>query len=140
MLEGLEDLHQSGGVLKRIIGLIICVILFTAASLVGLFALGGQQTVEGSVPIQITDPQGWFVTSFVSARADENWIRPALVEDCGNLSSNPGFGETAKIFVSTRSEDFVLEYPNRGARVIVCAGFTAFFPPASSGIAPRDEP
>ena len=106
----------------------------------GLFALGGQQTVEGSVPIQISDPEGWLVLSFVSLQADSKWIRPLLVDDCGHLTSNPSFGETALVFVSTTTEDFTLEYPNRGSRVIVCAGFTAFFPPASSGIPPVDNP
>ena len=125
--------------MKRFIGLIICVILFVAGSLVGLFALGGQQTVEGSVPIQIKDPEGWFVTSFVSAQADSKWIRPVLIDDCGHLSSNPAFGEVARISVVTQTEDFTLEYPNRFSRVIVCAGFTAFFPPASSGIPPIEE-
>ena len=127
-------------VLKRIIGLIILVTLITAGSLVGLFALGGQQTVEGSVPIQIGNPEGWLVTSFVSAQADSKWFRPALIDDCGHLSSKPGFGETATISVITQTEDFLLEYPNKGSRVIVCAGFTAFFPPASSGVPPVDEP
>ena len=113
--------------------------LFTAGSLVGIFALGGQQTVEGSVPIQISDPDGWFVTSFVSAQADSKWVRPELIDDCGYLFSNPAVGETARIFVTTTTEDFTLEYPNRGSRIIVCAGFTAFFPPASSGVAPQED-
>ena len=125
--------------MKRIIGIIIFVTLVSAGSLVGLFALGGQQTVEGSVPIQITNPEGWTVLSFVSLQADSKWIRPLLVDDCGHLTSNPSFGETALVFVSTTTEDFTLEYPNRGSRVIVCAGFTAFFPPASSGIPPQEE-
>ena len=125
--------------MKRIVGIIFCVTLFAAGVLVGHFALGGQQPVEGAVPIQIADPEGWFVTDFISAQLDSNWEDPFLKDDCGNIVSNPIEGETALIFVRTETEDFTLEYPNRGARVTACAGFTAFFPPASTGVTKEDR-
>ena len=125
--------------MKTIGGLIICVTLFAAGMLVGLFAFDGPQSAEGSVPIQIADPEGWRVSNFVWARADPNWEQPVLIDDCGTLVSSPSRGETARIFVRTVTEDFTLEYPNVGARVTACPGFTAYFPPASSGRPPTDK-
>ena len=127
------------GGMKRIVGVIICVSLFAAGMLVGVFALGGQQSVEGSVPVQVADPEGWFVTNFISAQLNSKWERPFLQDDCGTIISNPGVGETALIFVRTETVDFFFEYPNRGSRVTACAGFTAFFPPASSGRPPQKD-
>ena len=121
------------GGMKRIVGVFIGVAVFAAGVLVGLFALGGQQSVEGAVPIQIADPEGWYVTNFISAHLDSSWERPVLQDSCGNIISNPLFGETAQVFVRTETEDFTLEYPNQGSRMIACAGRTAWFPPASSG-------
>ncbi len=125
--------------MKRIVGVFICVTLFAAGVLVGHFALGSQQSVEGAVPIQIADPEGWFVTNFLSARLDSNWERPILQDDCGIISSNPLVGETALVFVRTETGDFTLEYPKQGARITACAGRTAWFPPASAGIPPTDD-
>ncbi len=119
--------------MKGIVGLSIGVTVFAAGVLVGLFALGGQQSVEGAVPIQIETPEGWFVTNFVSAHLDSNWERPVLKDDCGSISSNPPFGVTAQIFVITQTEEFLLEYPRQGSRMTACPGRTAWFPPASSG-------
>ncbi len=119
--------------MKRIVGVFVGVSLFAAGVLVGLFALGGQQSVEGAVPIQIADPEGWFVTNFISAHLDSNWERPILIDDCGSIISAPPFGETAKVFVVTQTEEFLLEYPRQGSRMTACPGRTAWFPPASSG-------
>ncbi len=126
--------------MKRIVGVFIGVTLFAAGVFVGHFALGSQQSVEGAVPIQIVDPEGWTVTNFLSAQLDSNWERPVLQDDCGNIASNPPVGETALVFVRTETEDFTLEYPNQGARITACAGRTAWFPPASSGRPPEDQP
>ena len=119
--------------MKRIVGVFIGLTLFAAGVLVGLFALGGQQSVEGAVPIQIETPDGWLVTNFVSAHLDSNWENPVLKDDCGSIISNPLFGETAKVFVITQTEEFLLEYPRQGSRMTACPGRTAWFPPASSG-------
>lgn len=125
--------------MKKIVGLIVCLTVFAAGMLVGLFAFDGPQSAEGAVPIQISDPAGWQVSNFIWARADANWEQPALKDDCGILASSPNFGETAKIFVRTASEDFILEYPNVGSRITACPGRTMYFPPATSGRPPTDK-
>lgn len=125
--------------MKKIVGLIICVTLFATGLFVGLFAFDGPRSAEGSVPIQIVDPEGWQVTNFTSIRLDSRWRDPFLVDDCGKISSNPRVGETALVFVRTETEDVVLEYPNRGSIITACPGFTAYFPPASSGTLPSES-
>jgi hypothetical protein len=124
--------------MKKIGGLIICVTLLVAGMLVGFFVYDGQRSAEGSVPIQITDPAGWRVSNFLNIQLNELWSAPFLQDDCGNISSRARVGEPALVLVRTETEDVLLEYPNVGSRLTACAGFTAYFPPASSGIPPRD--
>ena len=128
--------------MKRIAVFVIPTALFVAGILLGAFAPGGQQPAQASVPLQERGG-GWSVENFrsISFQAGTKWENIGQVGSCVAFSSKTVRGEPATVSVRTETEDFELTYINTGARVIACAGFTAFFPPLTAGIPPksRDE-
>ncbi len=125
--------------MKKIAVFVLPLALFAAGLLLGAFALVGQPSAQASVPAQVADVEGWSVQNFRSINFEPGrWEALGQVGSCGVLGSTPDVGQTASVFVRTETSDFTLVYPNQGSRVTVCAGFTAFFPPKSSGTVPAD--
>ncbi len=120
--------------MKKTAVLLLPIAIFAAGLLLGAYALGSQPSAQASVPVQIADSDGWSVQQFTSMSFEPGkWENIGQVGSCVVYSSQPGFKETAFVDIRTPIEDFRLEYPNVGARLTTCAGFTAFFPPQKSG-------
>ncbi len=120
--------------MKKTAVLLLPIALFAAGLLIGAYALSSQPSAQASVPVQIADADGWSVQQFTSMNFEPGgWENIGQVGSCVVYSSRPGVGETAFVDVRTPVEDFRLVYPNVGARLTTCAGFTAFFPPQKSG-------
>ena len=120
--------------MKKTAMLLLPIALFAAGLLLGAYALGSQPSAQASVPVQIADADGWSVQQFTSMNFEPGkWENIGQVGSCVVYSSRPGVDETAFVDVRTPIEDFRLVYPNVGARLTTCAGFTAFFPPEKSG-------
>ena len=125
--------------MKRIAVFVIPTAIFVAGLLLGAFALGGDQSAQASVPLQERG-DGWAVENFRSITFEPSkWENIGQVGSCVAFSSQAKFGDPAVVSVRTETEDFELAYRNRGARVIACAGFTAFFPPLNAGLPPERE-
>ena len=131
--------------MRKIAMIALPITIFVAGLLFGIFALGGQNSAQASVPQQeAPSGEGWTVQSFnvITFEADR-WTNIGQVGSCITYKSLSTIIEGVKIpssiNVVTGTGDFKLVYPNRGSRVTVCAGFTAFFPPLSSGIVPTEE-
>ena len=126
--------------MKKTAVLVLPIALFAAGLLLGAYALGSQPSAQASVPVQIADSDGWSVQSFTNINFEpKKWEQLGQVGSCVVYSSSPGVGETASVNVRSETEDFTLVYPNQGARVTTCAGFTAFFPPKSAGRPPSED-
>lgn len=125
--------------MKRIAVFVVPTAIFIAGLLLGAFALGSNQSAQASVPLQERG-DGWGVESFTGITFEPSkWESIGQVGSCVAFSSQAKFGDPAVVNVRTLTEDFALSYRNRGARVIVCAGFTAFFPPLDAGLPPERE-
>ena len=126
--------------MRKIAMIALPITIFLAGLLIGAFALVDLKPAEASVPAQVERGAGWAVENFRSITFEERqWTQLGQTGSCVIYRSAPGVNDPATITVSTAIEDFEIDYPNSGARVIVCAGFTAFFPPVSFGIAPTEE-
>ncbi len=126
--------------MRKIAMIALPITIFLAGLLVGAFGLADLKPAQASVPAQVERGSGWAVENFQSIEFTEKlWTQLGQVGSCVIYRSNAGVGEPAPVRVVTNTEDFTLSYPNVGARVIVCAGFTAFFPPLSVGVAPIQE-
>ncbi len=131
--------------MRKIVMIALPVTIFLAGLLVATFALVDLKPAEASVPAQdVVRGEGWDVVSFraISFEAGQ-WDQLGQTGSCVIFRSKASLEGTtlnpATLTVVTSTTDFTLEYPKIGARVIVCAGFTAFIPPLSSGIAPKEE-
>ena len=131
----------------RKIGMIaLTITILVAGSLVAVLGLADLRPAEASVPAQdVERGSGWSVTNFTSVEFEEGqWDQLGQVGSCvifrskATISSS-GVVDPATLSVTTTTTEFSLDYAKIGARVIVCAGFTAFIPPLSSGIAPKEE-
>ena len=128
---------------QRIVFIILIPMAMLAGLLFGAFALGGVPA-EASVPVQVPElGAGWSVHNFRTITfAEASWLQLGQEGSCVVYSSRPirVYGsrdrryEPAAVSVVTETVDFTLQYPFKGARVIVCAGFTVFLSPLSSGI------
>jgi len=126
--------------MKKFAMFTIPIALFVAGLMLGTLALDGQPSAQASIPLS-SHADGWSVQSFTNINFEPGkWEQLGQIGSCVVFSSKPGVGETATVNVRSQTEDFELEYANVGARVTSCAGFTAFFPPKSSGRLPtRDD-
>jgi len=130
--------------IQRIVVIILIPMAMLAGLLVWIFSLGVQKPAEASVPAQVAElGAGWSVHNFRTITfAENNWQQLALEGNCVVYSSLPERDYSSNVrryipsavTVVTSTDDFTLHYPFKGARVIVCAGFTAFLSPLSSGI------
>ena len=127
--------------IQRII--ILTPMVMVAGLLVGAFALGGQEPAEASVPVQVAElGAGCSVHNFRTITFEGNsWRQLALEGNCVVYSSLPERVYLpdkryipSPVTVVTDTDEFTLHYPFKGARVTVCAGFTVFLSPLSSGI------
>ena len=131
-------------IIQRIIVIILIPMVMLSGLLVGAFALGGQKAAEASVPVQVAELGGsWSVHNFRTITfAEESWRQLAQEGNCVVYSSQPvrdySFSDKrytpSAVTVVTETDDFTFHYPFKGARVTVCAGFTVFLSPLSSGI------
>ena len=115
--------------------------IFLAGLLIGAFGLADLKPAQASVPAQEAERgAGWAVENFQSiVFTERKWTQLGQVGSCVIYRSTPGVGDPSPVSVVSPLGEFTLEYPNIGARVIVCAGFTAFFPPLAIGIPPTEE-
>ena len=126
--------------MKKFAMFTIPIALFVAGLILGALALDGQPSAQASIPAQVADSDGWSVQSFTNINFEpKKWEQLGQVGSCVVFSSKPGVGETATVTVRSQTEDFELTYAGVGARVTSCAGFTAFFPPKSSGRPPTSD-
>ena len=113
--------------------------------LVGAFGLSSLNRAEATDPTQMAEPdEGWSVQSFRTVTfAEESWNQIGQKGSCVAFSSQPprdldrrGRHIPAAVTMVTQTEEFIREYPLRGARVLVCAGFTIFMSPLNFGLPP----
>ena len=125
--------------MRKVAMIAVPITIFLAGLLVGAFGLADLNPAQASVPAQVERGAGWSVENFRSIEfAEKKWTQLGQVGSCVIYASAPAIGDPADVTVTTNIETFILAYPNVGARVIVCAGFTAFLPPLSDGFAPLD--
>ena len=132
--------------MRKIVMIALPVTIFLAGLLVATFALVDLKPAEASVPAQdVVRGEGWDVVSFRAITFEaKQWDQLGQTGSCvifrskATISST-GVVDPATLSVTTTTTEFSLDYAKIGARVIVCAGFTAFIPPLSSGIAPKEE-
>ena len=130
--------------MRKIAIIAIPITIFVAGLLVVTFGLADLRSAEASVPAQQERGSGWAVENFRSIEFEAGqWDQLGGVGSCvifrSRASIDDGVVDPATLRVTTSTEDFSLDYPNRGVRVIVCAGFTAFIPPLSAGTSPTEE-
>ena len=130
--------------MRKIAMIAIPITIFVAGLLLGTWGLADQKTAEASVPAQVERGSGWAVENFQSITFEQGqWDQLGQVGSCVIFRSRAVIEnrvvDPANLRVVTTTEDFSLDYANVGARVIVCAGFTAFIPPLSSGRAPTED-
>ena len=132
--------------MRKIAMIALPVTIFLAGLLVATFALVDLKPAEASVPAQdVVRGQGWDVVSFRAITFEaKQWDQLGQTGSCVIFRSKASLDNNvlnpATLTVTTSTTDFTLDYPKIGARVVVCAGFTAFIPPLSDGLNPVDEP
>lgn len=126
-----------------VVGLISTAIL-AAGLLIGA-GLGSLNRAEARSPMQSAGPgEGWSVQNFRTITfAEKSWKQVGQEGSCVAFSSLPQRSLDpdrrhipAAMTVVTETFDFTRHYPRRGARVLVCAGFTLFMSPLNSGLPP----
>ncbi len=121
----------------------ISIAMLATGLLIGTFGLGGLNPVEATVPAQVTEQgAGWSVQNFRTISfAAKSWRQLGQEGSCLAFSSLPQRDPDrndrtripAAVTVATLTDEFTFHYPLRGARVLVCAGFTVFLSPLDSG-------
>ena len=120
--------------IQRILFIILIPMALLAGLLVGAFALDGHKPAEASVPGQVAEQgEGWLVRNFRTITFEEKvWRQLGQEGSCVVYSSLPERAPRsedrryipAPVTVVTDTDELTRRYPLRGARVIVCAGFT----------------
>ena len=124
--------------MRKIAMIAVSVTILVAVSLVAVWGLSDLKPAQASVP-QVSHA-GWSVTNFTGVEFEERqWDNIGQVGSCVIFRSRAGIRDPASLTVTTTITEFNLEYPNIGARVVVCAGFTMFLPPLSDGLPPVED-
>ena len=124
----------------RKVAMIALPITIFVAGLLVVLGLADLRPAEASVPAQQERGAGWAVENFRSIEFEaKQWDQLGQTGSCVIFRSRAGIGDPATLSVTTSTDDFTLDYANVGARVVVCAGFTAFIPPLTSGLPPQED-
>ncbi len=126
--------------MRKISMIALPIAIFVAGLLVGAFVLVNQTPAQASLPTQLEDGEGWTVETFIAVEFEPNkWEQLDQAGACITYWSIPDKDDPASVAVTVarKAQKIERDYPNLGARVIVCSGFTAFSP-LSSGTAPAE--
>ncbi len=133
---------ERGANIPTVKGIIfIHITMLAAGLLIGTFGLGGLNPVGATVPAQVTERgAGYSVQEFKTVNfAAKSWRPLGQEGSCMAFSSLPQRGPDnreripAAVTVVSLTDEFTFHYPLRGARVLVCAGFTILLSPLDSG-------
>ena len=132
--------------MRKITLIALTITIFVAGLLVGTLGLADLKPAEASVPAQdeVERGLGWSVTNFRSIEFETGqWDQLGQTGSCvlfrSRASLENNIVDPATLSVTTSTQDFELDYRTIGARVIVCAGFTAFIPPLTAGSPPTED-